>query len=155
MFERKNQKQELYRKVVEQSVDTWAGDAGNSDDELMVVKRVDHELPSHLLSTPQPADDISKRKLKIGQSKKAMVKYRGLGEKLVFDDDGQAHQVYEMKDADELARKGVDVMKLGKEFAEEQRGMMKEVDVVDKAIVKDKRKEKKRRQKERARVSMF
>ncbi|KIM27811.1 hypothetical protein M408DRAFT_329759 [Serendipita vermifera MAFF 305830] len=152
MFERKNQKQELYRKVVEQSVLAHGeGLASDSEEEFMTVKRTDHELPAELVDAPDRAADISKRQLKIGKSKKAMAKQRALGEKLIFDEEGNAHQVYEMKASDELAKQGVDVMQLGKEFAEEQRGAMKEVDLVDKAVAKAKRKEKKRKQKERER----
>ncbi len=156
MFERKNQKQELYRKVVEQSVIAHGGGgASDSDEELMTVKRTDHELPSDLLTAPDRAADISKRQLKIGKSKKAMAKTRALGEKLVFDEEGNAHQVYEMKPGDELAKQGVDVVKLGQEFAETQRGAMKEVDVLDKAVAKAKRKEKKLKQKDRERVRLL
>jgi ATP-dependent RNA helicase DDX10/DBP4 len=153
MFERKNQKQELYRNVVEQSVIAYEGTGGSeSEDEFMTVKRTDHELPSHLLAAPDRAADISKRQLKIGQSKKAMAKTRALGEKLIFDEEGNAHQVYEMKPSDELAKQGIDLVKLGQVFAEEQRGAMKEIDAIDKAVAKEKRKEKKRKQREREKV---
>jgi hypothetical protein len=150
MFERKNQKQELYRKVVEQSVIAHEGPGdSDSEGEFMTVKRTNHELPSHLLTAPDRAADISKRQLKIGQSKKAMAKTRALGEKLVFDADGNAHQVYEMKPSDEMAKQGIDVMKLGQEFAEEQRDAMREIDAVDKAVAKEKRKAKKRKLRDR------
>jgi len=150
MFKRKNQKQELYRKMVEQSVVEYEG--GGSDEELMTVKRVDHELPSHLSTATDHTANISKRKLKIGKSKKAMAKTRSLGEKLIFDEEGNAHQVYEMRRGDELEKQGINVLKLGKEFTEEQRGVMKQADVIDKAIAKEKRKEKKRKQKDREKV---
>jgi ATP-dependent RNA helicase DDX10/DBP4 len=150
MFERKNQKQELYRKIVEQSVIVHEGPGGSdSEDDFMTVKRTNHELPSHLLTAPDRAADISKRQLKIGKSKKAMAKTRALGEKLIFDEEGNAHEVYEMKPSDELARQGIDVVKLGQEFAEEQRGAMKEIDAADKVVAKEKRKEKKRKQRDR------
>lgn len=147
MFERKNQKMEMYRKIVEQSIDAINGEA--SEDDFMTIKRIDHELTS----SPGPSStvDLSKRKLRMGQSKKAMLKYRGLGEKLIFDDEGQPHQVYEMKKGDEVPKK--DVMKMGKEFAEKERSVMQNVDVIDKEVAKMRRKEKKRKRKEREQVS--
>lgn len=151
MFERKNQKQELYRKVAEQSIQEFKANPADSEDEFMTVKRVDHDLPSEIASEPDKPEFISKRKLKIGKSKKAMAKYGSLGEKLIFDEAGEAHHVYEMKDAEELKRQGVDVMELAQQFAEQQRTEMKEVDVADKAVAKKKRKEKKLKQKARER----
>jgi ATP-dependent RNA helicase DDX10/DBP4 len=153
MFERKNHKQELYRKIVEQSVIVHEGPGeSDSEDDFMTVKRTNHELPSHLLTSPDRAADISKRQLKIGKSKKAMAKTRALGEKLIFDEEGNAHQVYEMKPSDELARQGIDVVKLGQEFAEGQRGAMKEIDAVDEAVAKEKRKERKRKHRDKEKV---
>jgi ATP-dependent RNA helicase DDX10/DBP4 len=142
---------DLYRKVVEQSIGAMGGN--DSDEDFMTVKRVDHELPALMDSIIEgsKAADLSKRKIKMGKSKKAMAKLRGLGEKLIFDDEGNAHQVYELKKGDEEPKQ--DVMKLGKEFAEEQRGVMKDIDVVDKEVARTKRKEKKRKQRDRERVS--
>lgn len=157
MFERKNQKLEHYRKVVEESVNQFTGtseaNGGNSDEEdFLTVKRVDHPLSENISQGTH--GDLSKRKLKIGQSKRLTAKYRGHGEKLVFDEEGTAHQVYELKNPDELIKQGVDVVQLGKEFAEEQRGVMKEIDLVDKAVAKQKKREKKRKAKEREKVSL-
>lgn len=152
MFERKNQKMELYRKVVEQSIGV-SGDV-DTDDEFMTVKRVDHDLPAstnEIRDESQPSE-LSKRKLKLSKSKKAMIKSGGLGEKLLFDEEGNVHQVYEMKRGDEIPKQ--DVIKLGREFAEEQRGAMKDIDTVDKEVARLKRKEKKRKQKDRERVSL-
>lgn len=142
---------DLYRKVVEQSIGALGGN--DSDEDFMTVKRVDHELPAstHTIIEDAKAADISKRKIKMGKSKKALVKFRGLGEKLIFDEKGNAHQIYELKKGDEEPKQ--DVMKLGKEFAEEQRGVMKNIDVVDKEVARMKRKEKKRKQRDRERVS--
>jgi ATP-dependent RNA helicase DDX10/DBP4 len=139
MFERKNQNilSEHYTKLIEHS------DSDDNDD-FITLKRADHELPDALPTS----NNISKRKLKMGQSKKAMLKNHGLGQKLLFDEEGKAHEVYEMHDAEEEF-KGVDVLEVGKEFAEGERGRMKELDVVDKMEAKEKRKEKKRKRKER------
>lgn len=145
MFERKNQNilSEHYTKLIDHSADAGGSD---SDDEFITLKRADHELPDTLPTS----DFISKRKLKMGQSKKAMLKHHGLGQKLIFDEEGKPHEVYEMHDA-EAEFEGVDVIEVAKEFAEDQRGKMKEVDAVDKEEAREKKKEKKRKRKEKER----
>ncbi len=118
MFERKNQSilSEHYSKLIdhEGNGDLFGSDDDNgSDSEFMTLKRADHELPVDL---PESAE-LSKRKLKMGTSKKALIKFRGLGQRLLFDDDGRAHDVYDVKDAEkELA--GKDVLGEGQVFAE-------------------------------------
>ena len=143
MFERKNQNilSEHYTRLIDHSAE---GDGSDSDDEFITLARVDHDLPDALPNSTH----LSRRKLKMGQSKKAMLKYHGLGQKLLFDDEGKPHEIYEMHDAEEEF-KGVDVLEVGKEFAEGQRGKMKEVDVVDKEEAREKKREKKRKRKEK------
>lgn len=80
------------------------------------------------------------------KSKKVLAKYGPRGTKLVFDEDGQAHQVYEFKDV-----KDVDVERDGAEFMREEIGKMQRADVGDKAAAKEKKREKKRKRKERER----
>ena len=141
MFERKNQNvlSEHYTKMVEHNV-------GNDEEDFITLKRADHDLPSDL-----PASNfISKRKFKMGLSKKAMLKFKGTGEKLVFDEEGNAHEVYDLVDPED-AFKDVDVVQAGKEFAETEKGRLKEADVVDKQEAKAKKWEKKRKRKERER----
>ena len=151
MFERKNQKIELYRKVVEQSIGASGGN--DSDEDFMTVKRVNHELPASMDSIVEDAKaaHLSKRKIKMGKSKRGMVKLQGLGEKLIFDEEGNAHQVYVLKKGDEEPKQNV--IKVGKEFAEEQRDVMKNIDMMDKEVARIKRKEKKQKQRDRERVS--
>lgn len=143
MFNRKNQNilSEHYTKLIDHGADG----ARDDDDDFITLKRADHALPETDASTTYT---LSKRKEKMGQSKKAMLKYHGLGEKLVFDDEGRGHQVYEMRDLDEEF-KGRDVLEAARDFAEEERGKLKEADVQDKREARDKRKEKKRKRKER------
>lgn len=146
MFERKNQKLEQYQKLVNDTDDGGSG----SEDEFITLKRADHDLED------DPTEDLkslalSKRKLKIGQSKKASAKYKDLGTKLVFDDEGVGHSIYETQKAEEDVEK---VREEGKEFAKVERGRMQAVDFFDKEVAKDKKKEKKRKRKERERVSI-
>ena len=151
MFERKNQKLEHYSKLVDHEGDTLlagGNEGGGSDDDFITIKRADHELDESLTAEPLETH-LSKRKIKIGKSKKAMVKYKEAGKKLVFDDEGVGHSIYETQKPEEDAEK---VKTAGMEFAEEERGKLKEVDAEDKVIAKGKKREKKRKRKERQRV---
>ncbi|GLB39922.1 putative RNA helicase [Lyophyllum shimeji] len=146
MFERKNQGilSAHYSKLVDHEP------ADDEDDEFITLKRADHDLPddnNEVLDT----SDLSKRKLKLSKSKRAIVK-NGVAKKLVFDDDGQAHELYELADAEDLykAKGGLaGVKEEGKKFAEEERGKMKVTDIVDKQEAREKKREKKRKRKER------
>ncbi|KAF8523754.1 DEAD-domain-containing protein [Hysterangium stoloniferum] len=147
MFERKNQNilSEHYSKLVDHSTDLLG--EGDEDEDFITLKRADHALEGNEPVVTSAAS--SKRKMKEGQSKKAMLKYKGVGSKLVFDDEGQAHELYEMQD-DEAFRKG-DVIAEGRKFAESERARLQEADVKDKEEAKDKKREKKRKRKERER----
>ena len=141
MFERKNQNilSDHYTKLVDHSADN-----AENEDDFITLKRADHELPEAL----PKSHTLSKRKQKMGQSKKAMLKLHGHGEKLLFDENGNARRVYEMRDA-EKEFQGQDVLGVGREFAEGERGKLKDADLRDKAEAKERRKEKKRKRKER------
>lgn len=147
MFERKNQNilSEHYTKLVDHSLDRDA----DSEDEFITLKRADHELPGN--DELPESDFISKRKLKMATSKKALAKSGPKGNKLVFDDDGNPHEIYEMKTAEEVFKGVDDVKEAGRKFVEGERGRLKEADVVDKAQAKEKKREKKRKRKERER----
>ncbi|KAI0634181.1 DEAD-domain-containing protein [Trametes polyzona] len=144
MFERKNQNilSEHYNKLV----DHGAGDS--DDDEFITLKRADHELEG---DAAVEHDFTSKRKQKLALSKKALAKSGPKGHKLVFDDEGNAHELYEMKDASEVFRDADEVREAGRQFAESERGKLQQADVVDKAEAKEKKREKKRKRKERER----
>jgi ATP-dependent RNA helicase DDX10/DBP4 len=152
MFERKNQTLEHYRKLVDHEGDALlagGSDDGGSDDEFITLKRADHELDEHLAAEP-PETHISKRKIKVGKSKKAMLKYKGAGKKLIFDDEGIGHSIYQTQKPEEDVEK---VKSAGREFAEVERSKLKEVDAEDKVLAKEKKREKKRKRRERERVS--
>jgi len=80
------------------------------------------------------------------KSKKTLAKSGPRGTKLVFDEDGQAHRLYEFKDVED-----VDVERDGAEFIRKEIGKMQKADAGDKAAAKEKKKEKKRKRKERER----
>ena len=151
MFERKNQKLEHYRQLVNHEEDTLlAGGTvgGESDDEFITIKRADHELDESLAAEP-PEMHLSKRKIRIGKSKKAMLKFKEAGKRIVFDDAGVGRSIYETQKPEEDVEK---VKSAGKEFAEAGRGKLKEVDAEDKLLAKEKKREKKWKRKERERV---
>lgn len=80
------------------------------------------------------------------KSKKALAKAGPKGTKLVFDEDGQAHELYEFRDV-----KDVNVERDGAKFMLKEIGKMQRADVDDKAAAKEKKREKKRKRKERER----
>ncbi|EKM57131.1 uncharacterized protein PHACADRAFT_119388 [Phanerochaete carnosa HHB-10118-sp] len=148
MFERKNQNilSEHFNKLVNHSAD-----ASDSDGDFITLKRADHELNEEEL----PEHEFtSKRKQRLALSKKALAQRGSKGSKLVFDEDGRAHEVYEMKSAEEVFHGEDDVREAGKRFAEEERGKLREADVIDRVAAKEKKKEKKRKRKEREQEEM-
>lgn len=143
MFGRKNQNilSEHYAKMVDHE------DSG--DEEFITLKRADHDLPDSKVDGID-VEDLSKRKLKLSRTKRMIAKYGQLGQKLIFDDDGNPHEVYEMVPAEEFYKHGSDsVREAGRTFAEGERGRLKEADVLDKQLAKEKKQEKKRKHKER------
>ena len=151
MFERKNQRLEHYSRLTNHQGDTLlAGEnGGGSDGDSITIKRADHELDESLAAEPLETH-LSKRKIKLGKSKKAMIKYKEAGVKLVFDDEGVGHSIYETQKPEEDMKK---VKSAGVVFAEAGRSKLKGVDAEDKMVAKEKKREKKRKRKERERVS--
>ena len=149
MFERKNQNvlSSHYSKLIEHDS---TSDDGDSDDEFITLKRADHDLPeSEML--PLDSSDLSKRKLKLGKAKQAIAK-NGVAKKLIFDDAGKPHEVYEMADPDAWyeAKGGlVGAKKEGQLFAQEEGLKMRAADVTDKQEARDKKRDKKRKRKEK------
>ncbi|KAH8201302.1 hypothetical protein TruAng_004546 [Truncatella angustata] len=93
----------------------------------------------------------SKRREKMLTSKKQMLKYKGKGTRMVFDDDGEAHQLYELQGEDDFKQEGpVDALR--QKFVEEEAKRVREADVDDKQLAKERRQEKKIKRKERERM---
>ena len=147
MFERKNRSvlSEHYNKLVDHGAE-----ALDEDEDFITLKRADHDLPSTLAALPVE-ENASNRRRRAIVSKKGQIKYGGMPTRLVFDDDGVAHQVLEMKAIEEVFGKGDSknaALEAGRAFSEKERTKMGEVDKKDKAEAKEKRKEKKRKRKE-------
>ncbi|KAH8979630.1 DEAD-domain-containing protein [Lactarius akahatsu] len=150
MFERKNRSvlSEHYNKLVDHGTET-----SDPDEDFITLKRADHDLPSTSAALPVE-ENTSQRRRRALVSKKGKIKYGSLPTRLVFDDDGVAHQVLEMKGVEEVFGKGDPknaALEAGRAFGEMERTKMGEVDKWDKAEAKEKRKEKKRKRKEAAR----
>ena len=166
MFERTNQGilTDHYSKLVNnddqgQSSDTNDVDEGN--DFLSVKRRlsnassVDSEADESLL-LPKPDSTISKtpvnvdskRKEKLLKSKKKLLKLKERGKKIVFDEEGNPHQIYELEDEDQFKRRGpADAQKA--EFLQEEQARLQMADLADKQVAKAQRKEKREKRKAR------
>ncbi|KAH7921470.1 DEAD-domain-containing protein [Leucogyrophana mollusca] len=149
MFERKNQNvlSSHYSKLIDH------GDIVDDDEDFITLKRADHDLPdADPGSLDHEAENLSKRKLKLSKTKRAIAKYGDLGHKLVFDDEGNPHEIYEMVDPKTFYEGGLEGAKeAGKVFVEGEKGRLRDADVQDKIEARDKKREKKRKRKERER----
>jgi ATP-dependent RNA helicase DDX10/DBP4 len=158
MFERKNQNvlSSHYSKLIEHDEPPTSNDDDKSDDddEFITLKRADHDLPdesSKMLPPLDSSSDLSKRKLKLGKAKQAIAK-NGIAKKLVFDDAGKSHEIYEMADPDAWyeAKGGlVGAKKEGQLFAQQEGLKMRVADVADKQEARNKKRDKKRKRKEK------
>ncbi|KAK4055869.1 ATP-dependent RNA helicase dbp4 [Microbotryomycetes sp. JL221] len=147
MFGRKSQTilSDHYNKLIDRSDegDTLTGGAEDGEEDFITIKRRDHELNEAEL--PE-STFVSKRKQKMAQSKKAMLSQRGNPSKIVFDNNGTAREIYELKDEEEFKKDG-DVKSQQAKFVEQERAALAQADVLDKERQKEKRREKKRKRK--------
>ncbi|KAG9291025.1 hypothetical protein G9A89_012897 [Geosiphon pyriformis] len=152
LFSRRNRSvlSEHYQKLVDHESEQIA--SKNSDfDELMTIKRIDHELPielSHKDSAP-----LSKRKLLKATSKKLLSKDLPKGEKLIFDDEGKPHPVYELQDERDFLSKGPPIIQKHV-YLEKESSLMKNQDLLDKITAKEKRREKRLKYKAKLKAAL-
>ncbi|KAI0848000.1 DEAD-domain-containing protein [Daldinia vernicosa] len=90
----------------------------------------------------------SKRREKMLKSKKKMLKFKGKGDKVVFDDEGMAHHPYRIKGEEDFIQDGSAEAQRQK-FVESEAIKVKEADISDKQLAKDRRREKKEKRKAR------
>ncbi|OAK99005.1 DEAD-domain-containing protein [Phaeosphaeriaceae sp. SRC1lsM3a] len=177
MFERRNQDvlADHYKKLVRDGDDevtpaddfTGEATAAAGDDDFLAIKRripADDEgedfggdastAPGgrvvHLAGASQPLIIDSNRREKLLQSKKKLTKLMDKGKKLVYDDEGNPHEVYELENEADFKAKGLPEVQRQK-FIDAAREVVQTADVEDKAAAKAKRKEKLRKRKERER----
>ena len=170
MFERQNQDilSSHYAKVVNQGEDERKEVEGNADDDgtFFNAKRrlpalspsPNPELPEAQLKPERAAQRYipvageeampidSKRREKLLKSKKKLLKYQGKGSKLVFDDQGNAHEVYEMRDEEDFKKAGAAATQR-RQFVDEEQRKVREADIEDKQVFRDKRRAKKEKRK--------
>ncbi|KAF5858866.1 ATP-dependent RNA helicase dbp4 [Aspergillus alliaceus] len=176
MFERRNQDvlADHYSKLinddgtlVDPSKTTGATDDADEDDDFLSVKRRfdagDDDLggSSEEESAPKGVKVVqldgkdslvidSKRREKLLKSKKKLLKFKGKGTKLVYDDEGNAHEMYEMEDEEDFKARG-DAKDQKAQFLAEETERTRVADVEDKEVAKQKKREKKEKRKARER----
>ncbi|KAL3427236.1 ATP-dependent RNA helicase dbp4 [Phlyctema vagabunda] len=168
MFERRNQdvlSGHYTKMIADNDQDPEVGGDADEDEDFLSVKRV---LPVHDGDTSDEEDEQlaaagpeakiipgisqepividSKRKEKMLQSKKALLKLKGKGTKMVFDDDGVPHQLYELEDEDDFNKRGSAQEQRAK-FLEEEAARVREADLTDKQLAKDKKRDKREKRK--------
>ncbi|KAA1121232.1 ATP-dependent RNA helicase dbp4 [Puccinia graminis f. sp. tritici] len=150
MFQRQNQDilSQHYAKLVDRSEDAAEGreKGDEEEDDFIQLKRADHDLDAAEAAIPDSAY-LSKRKLKQATSKKAVAMSGiGLGKKVIFDDEGEAHQAYKILQEEEY-KKNHDVGSEIKDFVTREKDKVQQADQTDKLVAKNKRAEKKRKRK--------
>jgi ATP-dependent RNA helicase DDX10/DBP4 len=180
MFERQNQDvlAEHYKKLVrdgDEAGDFTGADADDADDDFMAVKRripadsdddadanetfgidksTDPSVPGgkvvNLAGASQPLVIDSNRREKLLKSKKKLLQFMDKGKKIVYDDEGNPHEVYELENEDDFKARGLPEAQRQK-FIEQARQIVEQADVDDKAAAREKRREKLRKRKEKER----
>lgn len=84
-------------------------------------------------------------------SKKAMLKFKEKGKKLLFDEDGNSREIYELDDEDAFKKRGAPEA-LRKEFVDREAARVLAQDAADKEAVKDKKRERKEKLKTKLRT---
>ena len=164
MFERRNQDvlSEHYSKMIaDDDLDKDTKDA-DEDNDFLSVKRIVpvDELPANGMGKSGPVPRIiegigkqplvidSKRREKLLKSKKKLTKLKDKGTKLVFDDDGVAHPIYELADEDAFKSRGpADEQR--EKFLQDEAERVREADTDDKQLAKEKKRAKKEKRKAR------
>lgn len=175
MFERRNQDifTDHYAKLLDQEPDGHSGNTGDADNdtEFLTVKRRINENDLHTLVESKidtttsnktgkfkkiitgigndPVIIDSKRKEQLLKSKKKLLKLKGNGTKLVFDEDGNSRQIYELEDENQFKQRGAPELQKA-EFLEAEGKRLQVADQIDKEAVKGKRKELKEKKKRKA-----
>ncbi|KAJ0314536.1 hypothetical protein Brms1b_006794 [Colletotrichum noveboracense] len=161
MFERTNQDvlSGHYTKLVANGEVSGPAIDDNDEDDFLSVKRVlnDDALDAESANAPGAKPKViaygdqqfivdSKRREKALSSKKKMLKFKGRGTKLVFDEDGNAHQIYELQNEDDFKQEGP-AEELRQKFVESETARVKEADMDDKELAREKRREKRLKRK--------
>jgi ATP-dependent RNA helicase DDX10/DBP4 len=167
MFERRNQDvfADHYARLVNDGNDGGAYNAGDAyeDNGFLSVKRrlsatssIDSESEGDDVAPKsttgkdgkKPMNVDSKRKEKLLKSKKKLLKFKEKGKKLVFDEEGNPHQIYELEDENRFRQRGpADAQKT--KFLEAEQERLQTADLGDKQAAKIKKKKKREKRKAR------
>lgn len=120
----------------------------DSDSEFLTVKRTGYSDSDPDSGSNSDTKHTSKRRSKIATSRKSAAKLKPRGTKLIFDDDGTAHAVYELQDEDGFRAAGTAAAQRAR-FLKEEGERVKDADVEDRKMAKEKRREKKEKRKRR------
>ena len=102
--------------------------------------------------TKSPLVIDSKRREKLLKSRKKLLKFKERGKKLVYDEAGAPHEIYEFEGEDRLEARGpLNGQKIA--FVGQELQRLQAVDPRDKAAAKAKRQERRERKKARARAA--
>ncbi len=171
MFERRNQdvlSGHYSKMIAEDDLDKDEDQQGDADEDndFLSVKRVlpvddDKNLDDDEgVAAAGPAPKVihglgkeplvidSKRREKMLKSKKKLLKLKEKGTKLVFDEDGVPHQMYELEDEEAFHKQGPAEVQRAK-FLEEEAARVREADLDDKQLAKQKKREKRETKKAR------
>ncbi|KAL5359930.1 ATP-dependent RNA helicase dbp4 [Aspergillus floccosus] len=124
-----------------------SSDESGSDSEAEAGKK---DVKVVNIDGKEPLVIDSKRREKLLKSKKKLLKFKGKGTKLIYDDEGNAHEIYEMEDEEQFRAKG-DAKEQQARFLAAEAERTRLADVEDKELVKQKRREKKEKRKARER----
>ena len=125
-------------------------DDNRFDDEIRGRKPTSKRVAIPAVGGGEPLIIDSKRREKLLQSKKKLLKLKGKGTKLVYDDEGAPHEVYELEDEEQFRQRG-DPESQRHQFVEDERSRVVAADVSDKQLAKTKRKVKREKRKGRER----
>lgn len=165
MFERTNQDVLTghYTKLIDDGKPLANGETEYNDADFMTVKRridpepVDGDIADEDFTQKvkvvqglgkDPIVIDSKRKAKLLKSKKKMLKLRESGTKLVFDDDGQPHQIYELEDEERFKEHGP-AEDQKQQFLQMEQQRLQLADLTDKQAAKLRKMETRAKQKAR------
>ena len=169
MFERRNQdvlSSHYSKTIADDGIEVLGQHAdADEDDDFLSVKRVvpvdepsssgeeDDEHAGHATKVvtrigKEPLVIDSKRREKLLKSKKKLLKYKEKGVKLVYDEDGVAHPVYELEGEEDFEKRGPAAAQRA-QFLEEEAARVREADINDKQLAKQKKREKREKKKAR------
>ncbi|KAI4198030.1 MAG: hypothetical protein LQ350_005541 [Teloschistes chrysophthalmus] len=168
MFERQNQDifSAHYTKLIDNASNDDSknpkhqpngGDAANEDQDFLSVKRRISISPSPPSPSTNPINPTTnptlppitsnrRHRLLTSGTKKHLLKYRPRAHKLVFDADGQAHEVYEFE-SPEAFRAGGKVEEQREEWLGKEKRRLGESEGGDRGLEKEKRRERRERRK--------